>query len=386
MDQCAGSPDPTNGEQTSGKRFVFSLLATQREMESMPRLLYAFPGLGALLWAAILPAQTEYLTPVAGSGGGTPYRLECRTGEVLAGIFGRAGMVVDRVGVLCVTINAAGRWTSEPRRAGGTGGSGGTAFTRTCPRDHAVSGILGRAGLMVDRLQLNCRRLGQNGSTTGGHVLLAAAGGNGGSAFGAWRCTQDRPGTGLLGNSGALIDRIRLRCSDPLPPPPSRSLILQPRVPVRAEFCFGALGMQCGDGQSGLPVSALCANGRCSINAGSWEHDECCWANPNGMACRAGPLDYLRTDHGGQCENAWNKALLRLAENFVWARTVDFREPNSSGRVVHQQYCALAGTAMHTGEDRYCCSRATRAVQLPADAVRIAHLTPSAIANARICQ
>lgn len=46
----------------------------------------------------------------------------------------------------------------------------------------------------------------------------------------------------------------------------------------QGERCFGALGMECGP-QSNLLPTALCALGQCKINGGSWEHDECCWAN-----------------------------------------------------------------------------------------------------------
>ncbi len=128
------------------------------------------------------------------------------------------------------------------------------------------------------------------------------------------------------------------------------------RIPVKREYCFGALGAQCGGAQNGVPTHALCALGQCKINAGSWEHDQCCFAHPRGMACQAGPLDYA-TGHNGSCVTEWNKALARLSANLNWTRQVDFNRPNSTGRVEFDLYCAPTGTYVHQDDVRYCCSR-----------------------------
>lgn len=129
-----------------------------------------------------------------------------------------------------------------------------------------------------------------------------------------------------------------------------------PRVPVKTEYCFGALGAECGGAQYNLPTTALCAAGLCQINAGSWEHDECCFAHPNGMACRLGPLDYA-TGHNGKCVKEWDKALARLGDGLSWTRRIDFGKPNSTGRVEFSAYCAPTGTRVPLEDVRYCCSR-----------------------------
>ena len=81
----------------------------------------------------------------------------------------------------------------------------------------------------------------------------------------------------------------------------------------RIESCFGALGARCGAQSEGLdtPV-AICLNGQCLINAGSWEHDECCWQFPNGNVCRTptAPDD-------GHCRSAFSKAVSRLLQDIA---------------------------------------------------------------------
>lgn len=147
--------------------------------------------------------------------------------------------------------------------------------------------------------------------------------------------------------------------------------------------CFGALGADCGGAQDGIPISALCAAGWCYINAGSWEHDECCEANPNGMACRNGPVDYV-TGSDGSCVAEWNKALARLTSGLSWRRRVDFLEPNGTGRVVHGAYCAPSGAVVHRDDARYCCSRATRALTRSERSAR--GVLGELLADARACR
>lgn len=161
---------------------------------------------------------------------------------------------------------------------------------------------------------------------------------------------------------------------------PNKDIVLSaiPPIGVRKEYCFGALGAQCGGAQYNLPTHALCALGKCKINAGSWEHDECCYANPRGMACQAGPLDYV-TGHSGACVNEWNKALARLNANLNWTRPVDFNRPNSSGRVEFALYCAPTGTPVHRDDVRYCCSRQAD----PAPALSVTTLPSSQL---RVCR
>lgn len=178
-------------------------------------------------------------------------------------------------------------------------------------------------------------------------------------------------------SSPPLVSNPRLGPSEPVVQSPLHPQVdasklptekLQPLAPGRispkVEYCFGALGAQCGLPQATLPTTALCAAGQCQINAGSWEHDECCFANPGGMACTAGPLDYI-TGHNGRCVKEWNKALAHLSAGLNWTRRIDFNRGNNTGRVNFSEYCAPTGTRVHSDDVRYCCSRQADAVPPP---------------------
>jgi hypothetical protein len=135
----------------------------------------------------------------------------------------------------------------------------------------------------------------------------------------------------------------------------------------RADFCFGALGMNCGEPQGNMPAPALCSGGRCFVNGGSWDHDECCVANPQGMACRRGPLDSL-TGHDGNCVTSWNKAVRLVSRGLFWERQVDFSRQNRTGQVEFALYCAPANALLPPEDAAKCCSRRTRALTLTENA------------------
>lgn len=322
--------------------------------------------------SAVVPAtaaaQAESFTPSVGGQGGSDFSRSCDASEVMVGITGRAGWVVDRLGAICQGVGTDGVPTGATRQTAASGGSGGNAFTLRCPAGQAVSGIQGRAGHLVDRIQLSCRRV-QGGTTTGAVTWLAAVGGSGGSPFGVHPCAGDRPAKSLVGRAGSTIDQVRLGCASPQ----AATVATQ-----KQEFCFGALGAGCGGAQHNLPVLALCANGRCYINAGSWAHDECCWRNPNGYVCKDGPFDLVTNQGANACRADFDKAVAHLSGGLNWSRSISFQRANTTGVVVHTEYCAPDGTVLKRQDARYCCSRAARTLRLPAD---LARLTAQGVAN-----
>jgi hypothetical protein len=140
--------------------------------------------------------------------------------------------------------------------------------------------------------------------------------------------------------------------------------------------CFGALGDDCGipagplAGAGGPPCTRTGVNpgrgptGICSINAGSWDHDECCWLRDgDGQGCASGRLDDRVALHLGRaCSDAWMKAITHLRLGLVWQRAVVLERLNGSGRVAHAEYCAPAGVLMLAADAAKCCSRTTIAV------------------------
>jgi len=149
------------------------------------------------------------------------------------------------------------------------------------------------------------------------------------------------------------IDRSQVPRADP---------ITWPVIDLRpANVCFGAIGMGCGEPQGNMPAAALCSGGRCFVNGGSWEHDECCAANPLGMACRRGPVDSL-TGHDGSCVTSWNKAVRLTSRGLFWGRQVDFSRQNRTGQVEFALYCAPANALLPPEDAAKCCSGRTRAL------------------------
>lgn len=122
------------------------------------------------------------------------------------------------------------------------------------------------------------------------------------------------------------------------------------------ERCFGALGAACGQPQGLIPPTALCSNGTCFINGGSWDHDECCFRHKGGVACNLPNPD----DGSGTCGREFGKALRLVAKGLFWSRRIDFSERNPTGTVNHGEYCAPAGTLLPPEDGPKCCSRATR--------------------------
>jgi hypothetical protein len=128
-----------------------------------------------------------------------------------------------------------------------------------------------------------------------------------------------------------------------------------------AQYCFGAIGSNCGkfswDGIEFSTCHPNLLNGfhTCTINAGSWTHDQCCVLNPDGYYCD-GPIT-----SNSECKSEFDLGSARFGGPFTWTRRdIDSRKENTTGRVVHDDYCALSGSLMPESEKGYCCSRDVR--------------------------
>jgi len=134
--------------------------------------------------------------------------------------------------------------------------------------------------------------------------------------------------------------------------------LLNTEFSERVEYCLGAVGSQCG--QSGQMWSSCTpipsdnppsGNGSCSVSGASWEHDSCCFRNPDGFMCDAGPEgDFLK------CGAEFITAIKRMASGLEWKRDIDYSKANTTGRVVFEDYCAPAGWILHVNDVQYCCS------------------------------
>jgi len=96
------------------------------------------------------------------------------------------------------------------------GGSGGTtAYDLRCPRGWAVTGLQGRSGALVDRIQLICAPVQLDGTVllSAEHVDPFKAGGSGGSSL-MLHCAGDTPARGIRGGADFFVDRIGLGCEN----------------------------------------------------------------------------------------------------------------------------------------------------------------------------
>lgn len=76
----------------------------------------------------------------------TATTLACNDDEIAVGLYGKDGAIIDRIGVRCATIDAAGN-LGTPRNGPDYGGTGGGWFNNTgvydCPAGYAVYRIEG---------------------------------------------------------------------------------------------------------------------------------------------------------------------------------------------------------------------------------------------------
>jgi hypothetical protein len=80
-----------------------------------------------------------------GSGGGSnvsdgPYAISCPSDTVIVGLYGRSGLWLDRIGLLCAPINSDGT-LGPPMKTDTAGGDGGSAMEVTCPINESLVGI-----------------------------------------------------------------------------------------------------------------------------------------------------------------------------------------------------------------------------------------------------
>jgi YVTN family beta-propeller protein len=155
----------------------------------------------------------DYTATIGGSGG-SPYTLACNSDEVAAGIAGRASITdyIYQVGLQCVQVDQFGHWVGDPVNRSSSGGTGGTPFTKTCPRDYAISGFSGRSATYVNQLNFECKALTASGRVTGTAQPLGAVGSTGGTAQASMSCGTGNPVYALYGHSGSWIDNFGVEC------------------------------------------------------------------------------------------------------------------------------------------------------------------------------
>jgi hypothetical protein len=103
--------------------------------------------------------NTALTDPAGSNTGGIEWQLICDGQTALTSIGGRAGFIVDELFRGCKTVAPSGLATTPTFAGGGTvGGSNSSAqvFNLPCPNDKFADRIVGRAGDLVDKIGLSC--------------------------------------------------------------------------------------------------------------------------------------------------------------------------------------------------------------------------------------
>jgi hypothetical protein len=180
-----------------------------------------------LTWSALtllpmrapdLPAQ--YL-PVYGGSGGTAFTRTCGAGKVLTGVRYRKGATLDAIGLLCRPVLADGSLGSESTVGTLVGGGGGTSGSESCGAGRVLVGGTILYGTYVDALKIECRLWDKAtrtyGSADAGHLYLVTTA----SAFSLSNekrsyCEQNsQPLAGFRGREASLVDAIGFICNEP---------------------------------------------------------------------------------------------------------------------------------------------------------------------------
>lgn len=131
--------------------------------------------------ALALSWQTATI-PTRGGWGGSPTVLGCASGYVIVGIYGKSGMFIDRLGLVCGLLNADGHLSNQ-YSTGSVGGTGGFDFMAMCPSGQIAVGLRGRAAGYVDQLGLLCSSAANWVNKGPVQSLTTVAGGSGGTSF-----------------------------------------------------------------------------------------------------------------------------------------------------------------------------------------------------------
>jgi hypothetical protein len=160
------------------------------------------------------PNGADSFKPLFGGSTGSQFNLACFSGELAVGVHGTADSVINSVGMVCQSRADILQDTLNNRFVDGTvGGTGGMAWSRTCPKGLALKAVRLRTGLLVDRMELVCY---DPGVAPVSHDLSFPAGfggpGNSSSRTYFEHCPGRAVMTGVETNAGAFIDRISGNC------------------------------------------------------------------------------------------------------------------------------------------------------------------------------
>ena len=175
-------------------------------------------ALATIAMTPYAPDAPQYF-PIVGGSGGSGFTRSCGAGKVLTGFFGRTGMWVDAIGVLCRPVSASGTLGAESTVGSAAGGTGGTSTSVSCASGTVVSGIFIRAGSFVNSVSITCRKWDAATRKFGG-PLPNTNPGIGRMLTGGSDYTQNcelttQPVNGVRGRAAAAVDALGAICNEP---------------------------------------------------------------------------------------------------------------------------------------------------------------------------
>lgn len=176
----------------------------------------------AAAWSlfAIMPVAsdlpTQYL-PIHGGGGGSGYTRSCGAGRVMTGVVYRAGMLIDAVGIKCRPVAANGTLGTESSSGTLAGGTGGTSMDRSCGTGQVVTELKVYYGSYINDFSFWCQTWNASTRTFSG---TKAAHHVGPDSFpdknATTRCESNaQPVNGIRGRASAVLDAMGIFCNEP---------------------------------------------------------------------------------------------------------------------------------------------------------------------------
>ena len=141
------------------------------------------------------------LTTAAGGTGGSPYILDCPAGEAAVGIQGLLGPILQpSIGSVQVACESGAL-------TGSAGALVGTPYTLSCPMGTVVTGVEGSTrGPIIENLSIQCT------PPAGGTTTVVGPAGTGATIPFTLSCPLGATAMGVQGRAGQVLEQIQVRC------------------------------------------------------------------------------------------------------------------------------------------------------------------------------
>lgn len=156
-----------------------------------------------------------------GGTGGTAFTRSCPAGSVLTGIRARVGLAIDAIGLKCRPVQANGSLGGETDVGSLAGNpTGGTGTSGSCAQGSVIAQQLATGIILtIGYLKLTCFQWSASARTFGsqtGTISVITPAGYPISNIGSDKCFRStQPAHAIRGRAGALVDAFGLVCNEP---------------------------------------------------------------------------------------------------------------------------------------------------------------------------